>query len=626
MSHDLDFVFEAIKSTNERLKTKRFLKSSFEDGVWELEYNNKSKQTINFDVSLKDGTSLIDSKNNDTLNTLKYWILMSTEPKIGIEYSWETNRINIITVLKLFDYINYNFDLSKHGFQNISVNLMKHFFDNLAKNRNTTEFIYDSNKRISTFLKKEISKNNPQKLLIEAKESEFKGRHNELNLTNDDFICSQLLIKNGLKLKDAFPNTLANLMISSKDFFGENILREYPYYYRNHTGKLSITAYQTFLNMFLTLGKIDIIDDIQIPNKKLFKTIKNHQVETKYKKRTETVESDLLFKTFCKATEFCLEYGDDIITSYENFINDYQKRKGKVKNRFIIQDSITPKLQELGVTNWLFNNKMDRYKSLRQNKNLKDLIDVYYGAVQFITGALSARRQSELASLKAFHCIDKENQQIIFKKSKSTKGLFGVKDVLRIPIDNLIIEQLLKLEKIQKITNNETWLFAAPSQKILKHNVKINYDTLDKFFDYIEIPVVDGKRKYIRQHQLRRFFAMVFFWGNGLGGLDNLRCFMGHTDVKHVYYYITENVSGSVLSATKAQYAAEHLKDNKTLENLVKERYNTDNVDIIDIDELTYFIEDLIEEGDVTVEPDFFENNSGEQYQILIKVTEKDND
>lgn len=51
--------------------------------------------------------------------------------------------------------------------------------------------------------------------------------------------------------------------------------------------------------------------------------------------------------------------------------------------------------------------------------------------------------------------------------------------------------------------------------------------TTNIFYDFTEVECENNKRFYMRQHQLRRFFAMAFFWGNGFGSMDTLRWFLG---------------------------------------------------------------------------------------------------
>src|SRR5690606_28950972 len=81
--------------------------------------------------------------------------------------------------------------------------------------------------------------------------------------------------------------------------------------------------------------------------------------------------------------------------------------------------------------------------------------------------------------------------------------------------------------------------------------------SLDYFCDWAQMPCdADGCRYYLRQHQLRRFFAMVFFYGTGYGGLETLRWSWGHTDERRVWRYIRESVRGAVLGSVATEWAA----------------------------------------------------------------------
>ncbi len=144
----------------------------------------------------------------------------------------------------------------------------------------------------------------------------------------------------------------------------------------------------------------------------------------------------------------------------------------------------------------------------------------------------------------------------------------------------------------------------------------------------METPLAqDGKRYYIRQHQLRRFFAMLFFWGSSFGGMDTLRWFLGHSDVEHLYHYITESMPGGVLRGTQAHYATEQLQaynqSANELADLLEKQFGTQKFDLMDANELDEYIKDLIEEGSVTVKPEFFKAGDGKDYRILITVNKE---
>lgn len=151
---------------------------------------------------------------------------------------------------------------------------------------------------------------------------------------------------------------------------------------------------------------------------------------------------------------------------------------------------------------------------------------------------------------------------------------------------------------------------------------------MDRFCDYFETPLnKNGERYYVRQHQLRRFFAMLFFWGRSFGGIDTLCWFFGHTDAEHIYHYITEATPGSVLIAVKAQFTTErvqaHDSETQALADLLEEHFGTRQFSVLDTEELEEYIEDLLVEGIVEIEPQFFKTTDGTSYKILIHVREK---
>ena len=103
---------------------------------------------------------------------------------------------------------------------------------------------------------------------------------------------------------------------------------------------------------------------------------------------------------------------------------------------------------------------------------------------------------------------------------------------------------------------------------------------------------------------------------------------LGHTDVRHVWHYITESMQGDVLRSAKSQYIAESLHRNgadnfQNLSDLIESRYGTTDFTLIDTEELEDYIADLIEEGDIEVEPEFFTDAEGEKFKVVVKVQEQ---
>jgi hypothetical protein len=636
---NLDFIYDLKEKKEKKLQKFKFLDSNFEDNIWKIKYSNSSCLNINFNILLGDNNLLTSAKHEILLLTLKYWIIEGVQPVKGISYAPKTISLKIKNILSLFDYLNINdqhSQMSKFGFAGLTTDFIKFMFDELSSYTHKNESIYKISDVFTAYfrdnispLKNNIKENNDYGIMgiNNDKIDEFKAY-----ILNNKDIKTSLLYKNCLSKPIGFPTELKSLSIKT-------IKREFKSFYRNNENKkLSTSALNDLLNCFCKIKNLKSINNISanIPELYIFDEILNYKPETKIAGRFETVPSSLIFETFKKAVEFHYNYGEDIIKSYENYIKNLEKNNIS-SNSFgfnketedILLKSLTRKIKNIGVKSWKqkCNGNDNKFNLLRDNKSLYDLIIVYFGAVQTVVGSLMARRQSELGTLSSDNCIDAVNNHLIFKRSKSTKNLFGIKDTLALPIDELGIEMIKKIKRFHQFNQNDNLLFAVP-QYINPFQIQNNIDStlynekLDIFFDYIEIPVKDGKRLYIRQHQLRRFFAMAFFWGNGFGSMDTLRWFMGHTDVKHLYHYITESVSGEVLRSTKAQYAAEHLDDFDNLKKLVEEKYNTSNINIIEEDDLIYFIEDLMEEGNIEIEPDFLEDNDGNEFKVTVTIKE----
>lgn len=102
---------------------------------------------------------------------------------------------------------------------------------------------------------------------------------------------------------------------------------------------------------------------------------------------------------------------------------------------------------------------------------------------------------------------------------------------------------------------------------------------------------------------------------------------LGHTDASHVWNYITESMDGMTLRGAKVQYIAEalhsgHTENYQNLAELLKARYGTDDFTVVDADELEDYLADLMEEGTIEIEPDFFEDNDGQKFRVVVKIKE----
>ena len=392
-----------------------------------------------------------------------------------------------------------------------------------------------------------------------------------------------------------------------------------------------------------TKGKKDCSNiDVSAFKNVSIKSIMNH-VDLNHQGRFATLPPTLVFKSIKHAFEFVFEKMDDILSSMfavlesqpvECYVSGFHKWKrtasGDIytvlteykKSGFKV--NITRHLKDLGVnTFYIADYESDRFNLRRANKGLVDLYNVLLGSIQFLVGATMARRRGELLGLKSFDnlrplFIDpnlnrKKEFFLIFDAQKTgVGGEYSQRDKLEKPVLNSVAGIIYKLEVFNKkliekglASKSKLGLFnsiGVYDLKASKFTANNYYHSLEAFCDYFELDTVtydegEERRYYIRPHQLRRFFAMVFFWSKGFDGLDTLRHFLGHTDVEHLYHYVTEGVAGQVLNGIKVKALVDKVTQQKIdniarLKELMKERFNAEMVEISSLSDAVEDYED----------------------------------
>jgi hypothetical protein len=185
---------------------------------------------------------------------------------------------------------------------------------------------------------------------------------------------------------------------------------------------------------------------------------------------------------------------------------------------------------------------------------------------------------------------------------------------------------LKKIGFIQKYSS----LFSAPEQlggmRLPLATSFTFLRNLDYSFDYFEAPTDrEGRRYYIRQHQLRRFFALLFFHFFDGARINGIRWHLGHADVAHVWSYITQVIDGATLRGAKSQYIVEKMMMEKenTYQDLAiffQEKYGIPDFMILDESEADAYIQDEMCKGNVTIEPVFLTDELGTQMNIVVKI------
>jgi hypothetical protein len=468
---------------------------------------------------------------------------------------------------------------------------------------------------------------------------------------------------NGLTLSKAiYPNTIAGnrpkprLKILSFYPDDKAYLREYLSVPVRTERDLNISTpkYTSFRKVLCRMKLLHTIG-ISAPSLSELRNISRYHIALAEEKRFKPVPSDVIFSVFKDATEFHYEHGRQIVDAFCNVVA-YSKRNKIPLTRIpdsTVVNLIGPELCKFGVTtlglschrpNLTSKNNLQRkktkasfYERLRKNNGLIELLQIYIGCVSFVTGALMARRVQELIKLPAKNCMDKSNEWLIFNVEKTSKGLFGIQDTQARPIDSLAATMIQELQRMQTqlieshFIDDYMLLFSSPSSIAAPGLVAAatpNWNrNIDIMADYFQVRLDSkGRRYYTRQHQLRRFYALLFFHTFNNGGVNGIRWMLGHADVESIWKYINDTIDGASLRGAQSQFVLEELYKGKIenyecLIDLLSEAYGTSDITLIDEDEADLYIQNMMLKGKVKIEPIFYDDGLGKKMRVLAKVT-----
>lgn len=589
---------------------------------------------------------------------------------------------------RIVDYILINgerFQIGKYGLEGITAGDLKKMLDDVSSSPSSSESVYQWSKKLKEYCLKLVELTDFSEIQHTLQKHPLLNIITDEQTENDKLgICHELIpaVRASLFINKLYgtpqstygiqPNTvLLSQQIYSESLWGKHqtkptheILgynedvclyrREYAGVPTN-TGIFDRAPAQTYLIYRNMLYRLGILHEIGVPAPTLDALLEadSYLPNLCGKGRFRTVPSDIVFTSIRNAVEFHINHGEELIRGFCRVALECKKKR--ISPASLHQSEILklvgPKLRALGVRRLSLSARMpdkqmckssvkgkrsQHFENLRNNRGLYDLLAVYVGGIQLTVGVLMGRRVSELCKLRADSCLDETEKWLLFCNAKSTRGLFGLRRKEARPIDPIAIDMIKSLIKMQKLLKKVGYikkfqsLFALPNMlgaADLVDSSSHSYPrNLDIFCDYFETPLnSDNRRWYLRQHQLRRFFAMLFFYCGSFSSIDTLRWMLGQTSLRHVWNYITESTDGAVLAGAAAQYVAEHIHQGDTenfmeLAELVKYHYGTDNFRTIDSSDLQDYIESLVKEGMVEIEPEFFSDHHGNQMKLVARL------
>ena len=679
---ELELLLEpfAKVAQGERYKTAHWLKVSFDEPVWIIFFDREI--ILDWRVPLYDGSILTSAQHEDLLTALKSWLIVGSHVDVtgGAMLEHRSERARIQRAIHCVDYLLLRADklgLLKVGFSSLSQNDLAAMLATIASNRSIANSVYEWPRRLGEYLRSGMPKLDKGTTAI-LKETfpgiddlSFETEDRLTDLTNEELVDARLWLAskdyykfggrshyrfsvlNSAIASDVFAGTLfgrsLSLLIAEELCIGPQyrIKTEYPRARvtserDERADERSVARYTETISL-LRLLKADGLNVPEVVQDALKSAVKG--LDLKQVGRFRTLPHTLVFGALRSAIEYALTNGADLVDSYLAVAKAALESGTSVAvfcERNDLSPHITPGAKRLGVERWIIEPRpsdvtaardpklpAEWYGNLRRNTGLFESIRILYGAVQVVVGTLMARRLGELLDLPCDSCLDSSRSRLVFANRKS--GVAGLRKFERRPIPSIAVDLIEILQRLQRglvelgVIQNSGQLFAYPrfqGDGWMVNLSKTNFcESIDYFCDWAELPLdSSGCRYYIRQHQLRRFFAMLFFWGGGFGGLDTLRWFLGHTDAQHLWHYITESTPGLTIRSVAAEWAAYSVKhrteEARLLSLELAEHFATTDFSVLDDDTLASYIEDLMEQGRLTIEPEFLD--SGRNYRIAV--------
>lgn len=693
--------------------------TEFNDAQWKLLIPVKNgppiKKTISFNIKLYNGSNLLDPENENLLNTFRYLFAYRVHHRYsgGQVYSPEHAYSIITRTLQVADWILLNgerFDICTQGLSQINANSINHLLNEITI-RLTSEAIYNYSTKLSDWIKDHLHLVSDSDIEEAIAQNEFisdiEGIDRELELSDEELIKARVFfmktgsyekVYNTFKLKarptlsSIYKDTFNGVNIKPHHFseltIGEaSYVTEYPQVEtkrQEKEGASHRTLYiyiQTF-KMLSVIEECDTrVDTAMLQSITLDRIIAGKEFMQSVRYRSAPIEVTL--QSIKCSIEFVFKNSDWILESIYNVIEaKYIQNNGNIFSQELALSALPESAVAQGVRYWsLSRSNVEFFKLLRSNATLVELYQVLTGSIQIVIGAVMARRLGEISHLDSERCLEPNSDPslpenanthyyLVFDGAKLGAG--GQREQLKRPLPRVAALFIWKLKVFNKridsvIPDKVTSLFRGISKSnaaVTQGNRSTYYTTVSIACDYFELPTitVDGveKRYYIRQHQLRRFFAIAFFWGTDNPEFETLSYMLGHSDAKIFYHYVTEHVTGRILREAKANRIQASLKsgrqDIQGIDKLVEELRNQFNAKQIHIktynevfNSLTPMHEDslietqpnfdeylashtcegqvldYLDDGRITLEPDFFEVTGADgevisKFNLVLKV------
>lgn len=184
-------------------------------------------------------------------------------------------------------------------------------------------------------------------------------------------------------------------------------------------------------------------------------------------------------------------------------------------------------------------------------------LELLPAAAAIVIAAFSARRREEIESLRA-GCVVRGEDGEAWLQTWINKVRRGA-DL--IPISEAVVQTTALLERLSapcRERHQTPWLFVLPELLALDRKVAFAIHPKMKLFaKFVGVPPLpDGTEWNFTPHQMRRFFAMVYYHRFRFPSLTALSDFLRHHDPDVTRRYITEAAGGGFLRMSEERRVA----------------------------------------------------------------------
>ncbi|EAQ97016.2 site-specific integrase [Congregibacter litoralis] len=348
------------------------------------------------------------------------------------------------------------------------------------------------------------------------------------------------------------------------------------------------------------------------------------------KNRTPTIPVDIALHYLDSAIFWVVEIGPELLElkkKYDKRLRHVMSKVTKKKDEAArtIQIDLPIELKEKLATRNIDIVRYNRYSSgtthrkIREDMTLEDAVSCLIAAAFILVSTFSCKRISEVLALseEAIRPSLDGGWELVFglKKSSPSENLRKVGRPVPDIVEKacgLLVDLYPACIDLPESTSSKP-IFLNDYAESLKSRAPrfasehTMYHHLELYADVEQIPLNDrGERWYLRSHELRRFFAITYFWHDRFAGLSALSWLMGHSSTEETMRYVVEEIAGAELPEEEARLTASALTDTtnsfpidglEVLAEDAKEYFKVDDLRVINIDILESYLENRYQEG-----------------------------